>query len=178
MRALRLRESASGSGGPRSERYSGFEDWYHREHPRVLAALTVASGSPEAAREATDEAFSRALARWPRLQAMESPGGWLYTVGLNLVRRQARRAGSERRAQDRSGQPTVWHCDPSGEMWALVKALPSRQRAAVALRYLADMKEREIAEVMKVSPGTVASTLAAARSRLAAMLCDDEEVSQ
>ncbi|MCU1351729.1 MAG: hypothetical protein JWM05_938, partial [Acidimicrobiales bacterium] len=39
-----------------------FEAWYRKEHPRVLGALFVLSGEPDVAREATDEAFARALA--------------------------------------------------------------------------------------------------------------------
>lgn len=162
-------------GATLAEEYPGFEAWYYAEHPKVLAALIVVSGSAEVAREATDEAFSRALARWPRLQQMESPGGWLYTVALNLVRRQAKRSAAERRALKRTGLPPQVMAERTGELWALVQGLPPRQRAAVTLRYLVDMKEREIAEVMKISPGTVASTLAAARFRLAGWLVDETE---
>lgn len=158
-----------------AEHYPGFEAWYGAEHPKVLATLIVVSGSVELAREATDEAFSRALARWHRLQQMESPGGWLYTVALNLVRRQAKRSAAERRALDRTALPPQVLNERTGELWTVVQELPPRQRAAVTLRYLLDMKEREIAEVMKISPGTVASTLAAARLRLAGWLVDEKE---
>ena len=42
-----------------------FEVWYRREHPRVLATCAALSGDAAAAAEATDEAFVRALERWP-----------------------------------------------------------------------------------------------------------------
>lgn len=154
------------------DEFPGFDAWYRSEHPKVLAALVVVSGSAEVAREATDEAFARALARWPRVQQMDSPGGWLYTVALNLVRRHAHRSAAERRATASSPLPAAVS-DGAAELWSVVQSLPPRQRAAVVLRYLLDMKEREIAEVMKVSPGTVASTLAAARRSLAAWLKDE-----
>ncbi len=154
------------------EVFPGFEAWYLAQHPKVLAALVLVSGSTDVAREATDEAFARALAQWPRVQAMESPGGWLYTVALNLVRRHARRASTARNAS-LLAQPSLIHTDTTGELWSVVQDLPARQRAAVVLRYLVDMKEREIAAVMGISPGTVASTLAAARLRMAKWL--DEE---
>lgn len=160
------------SGG--DERYPGFEAWYHAEHPKVLAALVLVSGDPALAREATDEAFARALARWSRVQLMDSPGGWLYTVALNLVRRQAGRAATEQRALERVLPPDVV-TDATGELWSLVQKLPVRQRAAVVLRYLLDMKEREVADVMRVSPGTVASTLAAARARLGSWISEEPE---
>ena len=55
-----------------------FDPWYEEQHPLVLAALTVASGQPDVAAEATDEAFLRAYERWERVRRMDSPGGWLY----------------------------------------------------------------------------------------------------
>jgi RNA polymerase sigma-70 factor (ECF subfamily) len=154
--------------------FPGFEAWYLAEHPKVLATLVFVSGNADVAREATDEAFARALARWPRLREMESPGGWLYTVALNLVKRHAKRSAAERRALGTAGVPLVW-TDRTTELWSVVQSLPPRQRAAVVLRYLLDMKEREIADVMQISPGTVASTLASARLRLAGWLVDDHE---
>lgn len=154
-----------------TEGFGDFEAWYLSEHPRLLAALTWVSGNPELSREATDEAFARALERWRRVRAMDSPEGWLYRVGLNLVRRQARRAVDERRIVEAHWRPKHLP-DPTGEVWTVVQDLPPRQRVAVVLRYLLDLREREVAAVMGVSPGTVASTLAAARTRLAAWLTE------
>ena len=48
-----------------------------------------------------------------------------------------------------------------------MRSLPDRQRMAVVLRYLADLTEPDIATIMGVSRGTVASTLADARRSLA-----------
>jgi len=59
------------------------------------------------------------------------------------------------------------HPLPQPEIWVAVRQLPDRARTAVALRYVADLTEREIAEVMGISRGTVASTLFDARARLA-----------
>lgn len=123
--------------------------------------------------EATDEAFARALARWDTVAAMTSPTGWVHRVGLNVVRRQLRRHLLERRALRLLGrrEPEV---PASGEVWELVRELPLRQRTAVVLRYVAEMTEAEIAGVMRVQRGTVASTLHDARRRLGELLTDDE----
>lgn len=153
--------------------HGGFEDWYRREHPKVLAALIVVSGSVELAQEATDEAFARALARWPRVRGMASPGGWLYTVALNLVRRQAKRSSHEARLRALIDADVVTD-GPEREIWDVVLQLPARQRAAVVLRYLVDMSEKEIAEVMGIAPGTVGATLFAARRNLARWLSEED----
>ena len=50
---------------------------------------------------------------------------------------------------------------------------PTRERTAIALRYVADLSTDDIATAMRVAQGTVGSTLAHARQRLAAALADD-----
>jgi RNA polymerase sigma-70 factor (ECF subfamily) len=63
---------------------------------------------------------------------------------------------------------------PTGEVWDLVRALPERQRVAIVLRYVADLTEPDIAAVMGIARGTVASTLASARDRLGEALTASE----
>ncbi|MCU1467962.1 MAG: sigma-70 family polymerase sigma factor [Actinomycetia bacterium] len=59
---------------------------------------------------------------------------------------------------------------PAGEVWDLVRSLTARQQQAVVLRYVADLAEADIARVMGVTRGTVASTLAHARRALGGAL--------
>ena len=147
---------------------SDFERWYRREHQRVLTALAVAGGDTEVAREATDEAFVRAYERWDRVRAMDSPGGWLYRVALNELRRRCRRRSIERdllrRKQERIEIEPPPVSDP--RVWEAVRALPTRQRSAIALRYVLDLTEREVAETMGTSRGSASATLATARRNL------------
>ena len=156
-----------GAGAP------DFETWYLGEHARLFASLLVLSGDRDLAEDATDEALSRALQHWDRVREMESPGGWVYRVAVNRVRRVARRRALERRLVRRL-VPRTDVPAPGGEVWDLVRTLPDRQRTAVVLRYLADLTESDIATVMGVTRGTVASTLADARRALAAVLTEPE----
>ena len=150
-----------------------FVDWYRAEHARLVSVLALATGDGDVAREATDEAFARALERWSRVGHMESPSGWTYRVALNDARHRLRRRTVERALPvHRVATHTVEIQPTDHELWAAVSGLPQRQRTAVALRYVADLGEREIAEVMRVSPGTVAATLNTARKRLAAILAE------
>jgi RNA polymerase sigma factor (sigma-70 family) len=48
-----------------------------------------------------------------------------------------------------------------------LRLLTPRQRAAVVLRFYADLPEREIADLLGCQPGTVKSTLAQSLSKLA-----------
>jgi hypothetical protein len=60
-----------------------FDEWYKREHPRVVGAFYVVCREIDVAQDSTDEAFARALAHWPQVGAMNSPGAWVYRVALN-----------------------------------------------------------------------------------------------
>lgn len=59
---------------------------------------------------------------------------------------------------------------PDDQLWRAVARLAPRARTAVALRYVADLPEAEIAEIMGVARGTVAATLSSARKQLALQL--------
>lgn len=147
---------------------SGFEAWYLAHHGRVLGALVAVAGGVELGREATDEAFTRAYERWDRVQAMPSPDGWVYTVGVNLLRRGNERREMERRAVRRLGRPDV--APPltlAVEVWDAVRSLAPREREAVALRYLGGLTEQQVADAMGVAAGTVARVLHDARKKLA-----------
>ncbi len=160
-------------GNPHTELH--FDQWYRNEHPRVFTALAVAGGDVEIAREATDEAFVRAYERWARVRVMESPGGWLYRVALNELKRRHRRQALEREIlrrqppQPTDGPPPV--ADPA--VWEAVRGLPRRQRSAIALRYVLDLTERDVAATMGISRGAASATLTSARKHLQQAL-DDE----
>lgn len=154
-----------------------FGAWYREQHPQVLAAITVASTNTDLAAEATDEAFVRAYERWERVRRMDSPGGWLYRVAFNDMRRRQRRKAVERQllARGKASQHDVVSApvalDP--QVWAAVRTLPQRQRTAVALRYVLDLTEAEVARVMGVSRGAVSASLTTARKRLETLLAEE-----
>lgn len=150
----------------------GFEDWYRSNYRSVLSTLVAMAGDVNVGRELTDEAFARAFERWAKVQEMESPTGWTYTVATNLYRRRLRRARLERRALARL-RPTDEKYAPASLPVELVDAigeLPLRHRQVVSLRYVADLTESEVARVLRLSPGNVARLLHEARRSLAMSL--------
>jgi RNA polymerase sigma-70 factor (ECF subfamily) len=155
-----------------------FAQWYAAEAAPLKATLCVVTGNPDIAEEATAEAFARAYARWTTVEVMASPGGWVYTVALNLVRRWARRHALERmtvakfRAVD---VPVEVIPELNDELWRAVGDLPPRARTAIGLRYVADLPEGEIADIMGISRGAVAATLSKARVKLAAALAETRD---
>jgi predicted RNA polymerase sigma factor len=93
-----------------------FDAWYSREHDRMIATLVLSTGDIELAVEGVDEACSRALERWKRISAMESPTGWVYRVAINHARRVARRKNMEQRVF-RKQAPMPDLPSPAGELW-------------------------------------------------------------
>ncbi len=164
------------------EQQTDFTAWYQQEHPKIHRALRVIALDEHLASDATDEAFVRALERWSKVGSMDQRGAWVRKVAINLVRRNWRQRGRERRAYERHGMPEQSHVDDYlGELLSVMSCLTQRERTAIALRYVLGMTEPEVAEAMRVSAGTVATTLHRARHKLDSALAEPirlpEEVS-
>jgi RNA polymerase sigma-70 factor (ECF subfamily) len=150
----------------------GFEDWYREHYRRVFASVLLVSGDRAAVAEAVDEAFARALERWPRVRAMASPVGWTFTVARNTLRRAARRSARERSV----AAPSAVAPEIDVALWNTVRSLPKRERELVSLRYVAGLTEPEIASTLGIAPGTVARGLHDARAHLHKMLAPEEDL--
>lgn len=159
--------------------HDDFGEWYGALWPPVLRAVTVSVGDRDLAEEATAEAFAKALARWPGPRRLDSPAAWLHKVAVNEVRSRWRRARLERRVVARLGAEPLRHTappePPDDALWNAVAALPARARQLIALRYLLDLPEAEIAHLLGITRGTVASTLSKARQHLASVLTPESE---
>lgn len=105
--------------------------------------------------------------------------GWVYRVALNHARSRFRRRLVERRLTPRPLESVAGPSEPDDELWRAVATLTPRARTAIALRYVADLPEAQVAELMGVARGTVAATLSSARRKLAGILgSSDQEVLQ
>lgn len=68
--------------GPASLDEDGFAQWYRSEFSSAVTTVRLVIGDGRLAEEAVSEAFARALASWPKVRRMDSPGGWLYQVAV------------------------------------------------------------------------------------------------
>lgn len=153
---------------------AAFEEWYRTAWPKLVGSLVVIVGDRDLAADLAAESAVRVLERWER-GSIEHPTAWAHQVAINLARRRARREALETRVLRHAGHDEA--VEPPAlpsEVWVALRRLPNRQRTAIALRYLGDLTQAEIAQSMGISPGTVAATLHAARQRLASMLDVDE----
>lgn len=155
----------------------GFESFFAQHYDAVLRSMTLAVGDRTRAEDLTQEAFARAYRRWESVSMMERPATWVYVVAVNEGRRMFRKDGRV----DVVGSPSVAaRDDPAGSVAAVVSVqqavtqLAPRQRAAVVLRYHADLSIAQIAKAMGCSEGTVKSTLHTARAHLRVDLSEDD----
>jgi len=151
-------------------------------YPRLARSLASYCGDAGLGAELAQEALARAWARWDRVSEMEAPAMWVYRTGLNLARSQARRRASEQRAHARaSASATTGVADQPEQGWAdaltvrqAIVRLPARQRAAVVLRYHADLSVDDTAAVMRCAPETVKALTHQALERLRALIGVDD----
>jgi RNA polymerase sigma-70 factor (sigma-E family) len=134
-------------------RTSFLELYQSRFTPMVRLAVAL-TGSEAAAEDVVHDAFVRVHAHWPRV---EHPNAYLRTAVVNACRSAARRSARERAALNRPISDVV--ALRADEMFDALAALSYRQRAALVLHYYEGLTHAEIAEILRCSEGTVASSI-------------------
>jgi RNA polymerase sigma-70 factor, ECF subfamily len=152
-----------------------FEEFYEREYHRVVGFAYALGGSWWAAEDAAQEAFLRAHREWERVGRYEQPGAWVRRVVANLAVSAFRHRLAEAKALVRLAARAGAVPDPPlppevADFWRAVRALPARQRQAVALFYLEDWPTAEIARYLGCSEATVRGHLHRGRRALARRL--------
>jgi RNA polymerase sigma-70 factor (ECF subfamily) len=135
----------------------GFAEFYRRERDGVARALALTLGDADLGAEAADEAMARAYQRWSTVRGMESPGGWVFRVGLNWSRSWLRRRG-------RAPQPLFdpgpgEHQASEPDVLVALAELDLAQRSVVVLRLYLGLSEAETAATLRIPAGTVKSRL-------------------
>lgn len=146
---------------------AAIEDLYRERYTRFRNGIAPVAGSYEAARDAVQEGFARALRSRHQYSSRGSLEGWVWRIVLRTALEQ-RRPGEEVSLD--AIEPTFLEPEHDFALAAAVRALPPRRRLVVFLRYFADLPYETIAEVLRIEPGTVAATLAQARDELAETL--------
>ncbi|SNY61980.1 RNA polymerase sigma-70 factor, sigma-E family [Paractinoplanes atraurantiacus] len=118
------------------------------------------------------EALAKAYSNWRKVQRADSPSAYVRRILINESRRHWRR----NRHVDVSEVPDITVPDLSdgvvtrADLLQALQSLTLRQRATVVLRFLEGLSERETAEALKCSEGTVKSQTSRALSKLKSVL--------
>lgn len=147
---------------------------FERHYGVLVRFCALVSGEPQAAEDLAQEAFVRAADRIGRV-GVDNVGAYLRRTALNVWKNRLRRLAVERRVRAREpereqeGRP-----EERDVVWAAVRRLPHGQRACLVLRYYEELSERETAEVLGCSVGTVKSQTSRALARLRKELSDED----
>jgi RNA polymerase sigma factor (sigma-70 family) len=156
-----------------------FDRLYRATYQRIFATLMLILRNPAAAEDATQEAYLRAFRGWDRWKQDAPAEAWIYRIALNVAFTHRRRERLHEVAEvlRRLGRPKT--ADPTEvsqpDLLRELRTLPPKQAAALILRHLHGFSNREIASALNVPERTVASRLAAAKSRLRVRLGDQSE---
>jgi len=150
-----------------------FDTFFRREFGPITRTAFLVVGDWEVAREIAQDAFVQALRRWGKVQALESPGGWVRRVAIRDAVRTRRRDARGRALQADVGPPPAEPDSTAVDVRSALLTLPARQRAVIALYYLDDRPVAEIAGLLGCSRGTVKTHLARGRQTLAALLGEE-----
>jgi RNA polymerase sigma factor (sigma-70 family) len=123
-------------------------DTYGRDVHRFLTSMV----GPVAADDCYQDTWLAALRAYPRLRDASNLRSWILTVAhrkaIDHIRARGRHAVPVADVEaGTTGPPEV----RDDEIWGLVRALPNKQRTAVALRFVADAGYSEISAVMGTS---------------------------
>ncbi len=134
-----------------------FETAYRHLFPRAAVVAYRLLGDKAAAEDIAAEALARAYAHWSRIAYLPHRDGWVLRVATNLAIDAARHR--PRRVVESEPLDAEAALIVRTALVAALRSLPRRQRQVVAMRYLSDMREDEVAAALGVSPSTAGTHL-------------------
>jgi RNA polymerase sigma-70 factor (sigma-E family) len=157
-----------------------FDEWVQARGAALLRFAYLVTRDHTRAEEAVQDALVAAYSRWSRISA--DPEAYLRRAVVNADISRWRKFF---RRETPVGEATTFEsatADHAGAyaehdaVWALCASLPTKQRAAVVLRYYEGLPDNEIAEILDCTPGTVRSQIHRALASLRTTLSTTEEV--
>lgn len=145
---------------------------------RVVAYLIYVTGDWDLAEECAQDAFERAIARWPRDGIPSSPAAWLKTTARNRALDRMRRdtVGEAKLREVAVTGPAARHDDDNDSgidddrlrlmFTCCHPALPVEAQVALTLRTLAGLTTPEIARAFLLPQETMAKRLTRAKRKI------------
>jgi RNA polymerase sigma-70 factor (sigma-E family) len=150
-------------------RVASVEAFIDRNSRMLLRSAWLLTGDWASAEDLVQTALLKSWRNWDRIES-DRPEVYVRKVLMNTFISGTRRRWTherpmaelpERSAADEFGSSELRHV-----LRTALAGLPSRQRAAVVLRYFSDLTEAQAAEVLGCSAGTVKSQTSRALAKL------------
>jgi RNA polymerase sigma-70 factor (ECF subfamily) len=139
------------------------------ERAPVLATVIRLTGDWDLAEECVQEAFERALRRWPADGVPANPGAWLTITARRLALDRLRRAVTEA-AKLRLLAGPIEDAGADDRLRLLFTcchpALPFESRVALTLRTVAGLEVEQIAAAFLIPPATASQRITRAKQKI------------
>jgi len=167
----RIGRHDSQAGGP-----PPFEEFLEANRTAVYRFL-MASAGPDAD-DCFQETFLSALRAYPRLRDASNLRAWALAIATRKVidhaRARARRAVPVADLGEEPAPAEAGPADARDPLWQALRALPPRQRAAVAHRFVLDLSYAEIAAALGCSQETARANVYQGLKKLRERLGNDD----
>ena len=138
---------------------AAFSEFVAVRSASLFRTAYLVMGDYQLAEDLVQESLIKVYAAWPRLDGIPQAEAYARkTIVTTSTSWRRRRSFHERPAAVLPETATPDHGTPfdaQEELWRVVQSVPPRQRAAIVLRYCEDLSERQTAELMGCSVGTV-----------------------
>ncbi|GAA1815987.1 SigE family RNA polymerase sigma factor [Luedemannella flava] len=147
-----------------------FDEFVLTRSPRLLRTAYLLTRDWASAEDLLQTALAKAWFAWPRMNGDPEP--YVRRILANTYASWWRRRwNGEHPTADLPERPPHLTepqaaVDARDELWRSLGRLPKRQRLVLVLRYFEDLSERETAEIMHCSVGTIKSQTAKALAKL------------
>jgi len=151
---------------------AGFEDFVSREQPALLRLAVLLAGDRGHAEDLVQTALLKTYRHWGRITRSGDPTAYVRRVLVTTHTSWRRRLSTTEQVMETLPDrvdPAVAPEDDE-ELRTALRTLPPRMRAAVVLRFYADLSELQTAQLMGCSVSTVNTQTARGLTRLRSLL--------
>ena len=155
-----------------------FSELYNEYFAKVFAYVYGRVQDREVSLDVVSDVFEKAFVKVRSLRSRDAFGSWLFTIARNEVsshwrkekpaQKAAREAAIEKElhSQPKSPEDVLVHKERLAFLSTLVGGLPKREQEIIALKFDAELTNREIASVLNTSEVNVRVTIFRALRKL------------
>jgi RNA polymerase sigma-70 factor (sigma-E family) len=156
--------------GVRADAEREFREFVTARSADLLRLARVLTVDRHAAEDLVQISLLSAWRSWSRVRAADDPDAYVRRVMVNAaaggLRRRWRGEVPTERLPERAVGDQVGAIGDRDALVREVRALPPRQRAAIALRYFADLDDQDVADALGCSVSTARSQISRALDKL------------
>lgn len=163
---------------------NGLEWLVNAYYEQAIRSAYLITGNAQTAEDVAQDAFLRAYQSINKFDDSRPFRPWFMRIVTNLAVQNAQKQMRSKPLEDEEEninygdivsavgltlEEQVEGSDLSARLWQWIQKLPPRQREVIVQRYYLEMSESEMAQELKVPPGTIKWLLNVARKSLSSM---------